>query len=90
MRAYIGESPHDTSEAGDPAGNGIAERQIQEVKLGTACNLSQAGLPHRYWDFAMRHWVMANNLRLRHYEATPERGVTPCTSLCSVSMAEAP
>ena len=47
--------PHDTSEAGEPQGNGIAERQVQEVKQATIANLAQAGLPHRYWHMAMKH-----------------------------------
>ena len=40
---------HDTCQPGDKQANGIAERQVQEVKLGTAANLEQAWMPHAYW-----------------------------------------
>ena len=40
--------PHDTCKAGDSKANGIAERQVQEVRLITAANLCQSGLPHPY------------------------------------------
>jgi len=54
-----------TGEAGDPQGNGVAERQIQEVKLGSAANLARAGMPHQYWHHAMRHWCCARNAESR-------------------------
>ena len=52
---------HDTCMPGDKQGNGIAERQVQEVKLLTASNLAQAGLSHPYWAYAMRHSSIAWN-----------------------------
>jgi len=62
---------HDTSEAGQPQGNSVAERQVQEVKLGTSVALSQAGLPNQYWPFAMEYWTTAHNV-----EATSGRSTT--------------
>jgi hypothetical protein len=47
--------PHDSSEPGEPQTNGVAERQVQEIKVATAANLKQAGLPHTYWNYAMKH-----------------------------------
>ena len=53
---------HDTSKAGDAQGNGIAEQMISEMKTAAACNLEQAGLPHMYWSYAMRHASTAWNV----------------------------
>ena len=61
--------PHEKSEAGDASNNAIAERQIQEAKLGVATYLAQSGLPHPYWLYAMKYHSVAANIRprrLRH------------------------
>ena len=64
--------PHTACEPGDKQANGIAERQVQEIKLTTASNLAQAGLPHPYWVYAMNHAMMALNVTRRASgEATP-------------------
>ena len=45
--------PHDSSEPGDPQANGMAEQHVLEVKQGVAAPPSQAGLPHKYWCYAI-------------------------------------
>ena len=60
--------PHDTAKPNDPQSNGIAEQMIYEVKLGTSTNLEQAGLPHCFWDLAMRHFTVSWKL---HQKAGP-------------------
>ena len=54
--------PHDCSEPGDPQANGLAERHVQEVKYGVAACLGQAGLPHKYWCYAMNYFETAWNI----------------------------
>ena len=39
----------------------MAEQMVQEVKVGTAAALEQAGLPHAYWHIAMRHFEASWN-----------------------------
>ena len=56
--------PHDSSGPGDPQASGMAERHVQEVKYGTAAALGQAGLPHRYWNYAMYYFETAWNISL--------------------------
>ena len=46
--------PHGTCKPDDKQSNGMAEQMVQEVKVGTAAALEQAGLPHAYWHLAMR------------------------------------
>ena len=58
--------PHDTNRPYNKQGNGIAEHMMQEVKLGTASNLEQAGLPHCYWVYAMKHFHMMWNIPAKH------------------------
>ena len=62
---------HQESQSGDKQSNGIAERQVQEAKLGTATNLAQAGITHPYWSYAMRHWMMAWNITKKRGKDTP-------------------
>ena len=62
---------HDACAPGDKQANGIAERQVQEVKLATASNVAQAGLSHPYWSFAMRHAMMAWNITPKRDRGTP-------------------
>ena len=72
VQRMSGRIPHDRSEAADPQSNGIAERQIQEIKQATIANLRQSGLPHRYWHYAMKHGEMALNITTRKQgETTP-------------------
>ena len=54
--------PHDSSEPGDPQASGLAERHVQEVKYGVAACLGQAGLPHKYWCYAMHYFETAWNV----------------------------
>ena len=60
--ARLDGTPHTACEPGDKQANGIAERQVQEIKLCTASNLAQAGLPHPYWVYAMNHAMMGLNV----------------------------
>ena len=57
---------------GDPQGNGMAERHVQEVNYGTAVGLGQAGLPHTYWNYAMFYFETAWNIdHHRNLDKTP-------------------
>ena len=43
---------HEVSSPGQSQNNGIIERTNQEVEIGTAASLMQAGLPRPFWTFA--------------------------------------
>ena len=47
---------HGTATPGRPATNGVAERAVRSVLEGTRTVLEQAGLPHKFWPYACRHW----------------------------------
>ena len=67
---------HNTSEVGQPQANDIAERQVNEAKMGAATNLSQARLVHQYWNYALRHWQVTTNVVSR----VSGRGIATATT----------
>ena len=56
---------HGTATPGRPATNGVAERAVRSVLEGTRTVLEQAGLPHRFWPFACRHWCVLDTMSRR-------------------------
>ena len=56
---------HGTATPGRPATNGVAERAVRSVLEGTRTVLEQAGLPHKFWPYACRHWCFSHNVQTR-------------------------
>ena len=52
---------HEVSQPGISQNSGIVERTSQDVQLGTAACLLQAGLPPQFWSFAAPCYSMLNN-----------------------------
>ena len=52
-----------------PQNNAVAERLVQDVLEGTRTALVRAGLPPCFWEFACRHYCMAENLLPRRKSA---------------------
>eukprot|EP00975_Prorocentrum_lima_P065782 12905466-Prorocentrum_lima.AAC.1 len=53
--------PHDHSIPGMPRSNSLVERANRTVLEGARCLLSQAGLPFRFWPYAVRRFCSARN-----------------------------
>ena len=51
----------DTSRPHKPQTNGVTERACRHCKEGTKCMLSQSGLTHVWWNFAMEIWNVIRN-----------------------------
>jgi len=54
--------PNGTSLPGRPQQNGVAERAVRSVVSGARTILEHAGLPHKFWPYAVRHWCFAHNI----------------------------
>jgi hypothetical protein len=52
---------HDTSVPGDSQGDGIAENNDRDVKMGAASLLAHAGFPLAYWPLAMPCYCFGQN-----------------------------
>jgi hypothetical protein len=60
LRAF-GLSANVTSCPHTPSSNGMAERSFATLTPDVRAALRVAGLPHKYWDWALRHRVHARN-----------------------------
>ena len=52
----------DTNQPGVPQHNAIAERIVQYVLEGTRTALLRAGLPPCFWEYAIQHYCMMENV----------------------------
>ena len=57
------------SQPGVPQNNAVAERLVQDVLDGTRTALVRVGLPLCFWEFARRHYCMAENFLPRRKSA---------------------
>ena len=55
---------------GRPSTNGVAERAVRSVVEGARTILEHAGLPARFWKYAVRHWCFSRNVSLRSGESS--------------------
>ena len=55
------ESVAEQSQPGVPQNNAVAERLAQDVLDGTRTALVRTGLPPCFWEFAGRHYCLAEN-----------------------------
>ena len=60
---------HNTSTPGVPQSNGRAERNGRTILEGTRAIMAQAGIPHRMWPWAARHFCLMRNV-------VPRKGVS--------------
>ena len=51
----------DQSQPGVPQNNAVSERLVQDVLEGARTALVRAGLPPCFWEFACRHYCMAEH-----------------------------
>ena len=54
-----------TATPGVPQTNGLAERMVRKVKEGARALLIQAGLPPKWWTYAVRAFCAAHNIKMR-------------------------
>jgi hypothetical protein len=52
---------HDTSTPGDSQGNGTAENNNRDIKMGAAALITHAGMPLAYWPFALPCYCFGHN-----------------------------
>ncbi|MCP3878846.1 MAG: hypothetical protein GY701_10710 [Sulfitobacter sp.] len=60
-----------TATPGVPQTNGLAERMVRKVKEGARCLLVQAGLPPKWWTYAVRAFCFAHNIKMRNGDYLP-------------------
>ena len=58
-------SCHEVSQPGISRNNGIIEQTNQDIQVGTAACLLQAGLPSQFWSFAAPCYCMLTNTDAR-------------------------
>ena len=61
----------DYSIPGDPRSNGVAENKVKLVLRGARALLRQAGLPSKYWVFAVRAFCAGLNFEKHTSGKTP-------------------
>jgi hypothetical protein len=53
---------HDKSAPGDSQGNGTAENNNRDIKMGTAAFIAHAGMPLAYWLFLRCHVIALDTI----------------------------
>jgi hypothetical protein len=62
---------HDTSVPGDSQGNGVAENNNRDIKMGAASLLAHASVPLAYWLLALPCYCFGQNMAIAD-------GTSPC------------
>ena len=65
--------PAATSTPGQPASNGVAEREVRKVKEGTRCALASSGFNGPWGPYAARHFCFAANAEVFEGESCYSR-----------------
>ncbi len=54
---------HPTSKPYDPKSNTVIETKVNYAKAGTRSTLERGGGDHEWWSYAMRHFLLHDNVR---------------------------